>query len=322
VIDIEKIQSTVDKYGFQTDMTEKVYRLTNLLQLISITPYLRERLALKGGTAINFLYFQFPRLSVDIDLDFTMNVPPDQMLAEKKDLSLLIEETLIKTDYHVQKSGDVASLKFHLQYHNMDRLRDNIKLEMNFLSRSHVLEPQDQPFYSPFEENPVMIRSLQKEEIFGQKMKALLERTTARDLYDAYQLINRLEREPNFLNFDLLHKVFIYYACSAKHDYRNLRADRIYKIDENEINTMLIPVLTDSESFELHVVQNKVEDFLNRLLPLKGSENDFVELFYNQAQYRPELLFNHPFDKLSEVVKKSPAIEWKLHNLRKMLELE
>lgn len=35
----------------------------------------RDCLALKGGTAINLTIFNLPRLSVDIDLDFSENLP-------------------------------------------------------------------------------------------------------------------------------------------------------------------------------------------------------------------------------------------------------
>ena len=36
-------------------------------------------LALKGGTAINLTIFNLPRLSVDIDLDFSENISRDKM---------------------------------------------------------------------------------------------------------------------------------------------------------------------------------------------------------------------------------------------------
>ncbi len=49
-------------------MLEKYRKQLNLL--LEILPYALndERMALKGGTAINLFYRDFPRLSVDIDL--------------------------------------------------------------------------------------------------------------------------------------------------------------------------------------------------------------------------------------------------------------
>ena len=41
-----------------------------ILDGISAHPFLKERLVLKGGTALNLFFFDLPRLSVDIDLNY------------------------------------------------------------------------------------------------------------------------------------------------------------------------------------------------------------------------------------------------------------
>jgi predicted nucleotidyltransferase component of viral defense system len=104
MIDQDKIYSVVDQYGFQQDTVEKIYRLTYLLQQIFSDHFLKGQLALKGGTAINSLYFQFPRLSVDIDLDFTNNVTKSEMLQAKQDIGQVLEELLSTFDYHVNQN--------------------------------------------------------------------------------------------------------------------------------------------------------------------------------------------------------------------------
>ena len=60
--------------GFVRDTYEKVCRLTEILRYLSSEETLAHSLALKGGTAINLTIFDLPRLSVDIDLDFTRNL--------------------------------------------------------------------------------------------------------------------------------------------------------------------------------------------------------------------------------------------------------
>lgn len=57
--------------GFIRDNLEKVMRLVEILNYFHDSPLLSKSLVLKGGTAINLTVFQLPRLSVDIDLDFT-----------------------------------------------------------------------------------------------------------------------------------------------------------------------------------------------------------------------------------------------------------
>jgi len=48
---------------------ETVFRLVDLRRSINSHPFLRPRLALKGGTALNLFALDVPRLSVDIDLN-------------------------------------------------------------------------------------------------------------------------------------------------------------------------------------------------------------------------------------------------------------
>lgn len=43
-------------------------------------------MALKGGTAINLTAVNLPRLSVDIDLDYTINIDATELEIEKKNI--------------------------------------------------------------------------------------------------------------------------------------------------------------------------------------------------------------------------------------------
>jgi predicted nucleotidyltransferase component of viral defense system len=58
--------------GVVRNTLEKVLRLSEILRFINTNELLRGKLALKGGTAINLIYSDLPRLSVDVDLDYTM----------------------------------------------------------------------------------------------------------------------------------------------------------------------------------------------------------------------------------------------------------
>jgi len=70
----KNIDLLASKSGFIRDNLEKVLRLCEILQFITANPLTAGTLALKGGTAINLVVFDLPRLSVDIDLDFTKTV--------------------------------------------------------------------------------------------------------------------------------------------------------------------------------------------------------------------------------------------------------
>ena len=79
----ERLTIVAMETGFRPEILEKVIRLIDLLNTIFRDKYLATRLALKRGTALNLFYFDLPRLSVDIDLNYIGGVDRQTMLEEK-----------------------------------------------------------------------------------------------------------------------------------------------------------------------------------------------------------------------------------------------
>ena len=77
--DKRTIGQLASELGFVRDTYEKTLRLVEVLQFIDSDTLLSESLALKGGTAINLMITQLPRLSVDIDLDYCRSLSRDTM---------------------------------------------------------------------------------------------------------------------------------------------------------------------------------------------------------------------------------------------------
>ncbi len=69
-ISVERLSLEALSTGFRPDVLEKVLQLLSLLESIRSHPFLKTRLALKGGTALNLFVFSVPRLSVDIELNY------------------------------------------------------------------------------------------------------------------------------------------------------------------------------------------------------------------------------------------------------------
>ena len=84
IYDKSFISKKAAESGYNRDTYEKVLRLVDILDFINHDTFLDKKLALKGGTAINLLEFALPRLSVDIDLDYTENANVDQMKQNEK----------------------------------------------------------------------------------------------------------------------------------------------------------------------------------------------------------------------------------------------
>src|SRR5260370_17878500 len=82
-VERSRFTATAKATGFQADNLEKVLRLRELLNEFQRHSFLRGKLALKGGTALNLFYLGLKRLSVDIDLNYIGQVDRDGMLAHR-----------------------------------------------------------------------------------------------------------------------------------------------------------------------------------------------------------------------------------------------
>ena len=83
-------------------MLEKVAHLLGLLDAIRSHPFLRDRLALKGGTALNLFVFDVPRLSVDIDLNYVGAESRSAMLEERPRLEEALQAVFGREDFTVR----------------------------------------------------------------------------------------------------------------------------------------------------------------------------------------------------------------------------
>jgi predicted nucleotidyltransferase component of viral defense system len=79
----QDLATAVAATGFGAEPLEKVIRLMSLLGALASHPFLKSRIVLKGGTALNLFHFEVPRLSVDIDPNYIGAVDRDSMLAER-----------------------------------------------------------------------------------------------------------------------------------------------------------------------------------------------------------------------------------------------
>ena len=99
----KRLEAEAAVTGFGTDALEKVIYLLALLEGFNRHPYLKGKLALKGGTALNLFLFDIPRLSVDIDLNYIGAVDRETMLVERPKLEEAITAVCQREGLIVQK---------------------------------------------------------------------------------------------------------------------------------------------------------------------------------------------------------------------------
>ena len=102
--------------GFVRDTFEKVCRLVDILNFIENDQLLRDKIALKGGTAINLTMMDLPRLSVDIDLDYVGSLNREQMLADREEINTHFFKYLKANDYNLSLKSKSYFVEHQLIY--------------------------------------------------------------------------------------------------------------------------------------------------------------------------------------------------------------
>jgi len=307
--DIIYLGKKAEELGFVRDTLEKVTRLADFLEYLNTNPILKDSLALKGGTAINLTIFNLPRLSVDIDLDYLITNSREEMLENREVINTTIDGYMVSQGYSKNpKTKNPHSLdSWVYDYMGASGNRDNIKIEINYSLRSHVLEPEERPIITEHFTSEYKVKSLAPIEIYGSKINALLSRAAARDLYDTrnmirFGLFDKSEEE-------LLRKCVVFYAAvSAKDLNKTFDTKAIESITQRKIKTDLLPVIKRRDDFELESAKKLVKEYISDLLVLTSEEKEFLDRFEN-GEYLPELLFDDK--KILERIKNHPMAIWK-----------
>ena len=197
-------------------------------------------------------------------------------------------------------------------YLNAGGNNDNIKIEINYMMRTHILEPLTRKTSVPFIEE-VDVYALSPLELFGSKIKALIERAAPRDMYD----VNRMIKQKIFKDdrMDTLRKIVVFYlAVGGKNKpEKEYSFERIQNIKFPQIRSSLIPVLKKTEKFDFEEAKANVVSFLSKLLSLGEAEKNFIDSF-NQGEYKPELLFDD--GEIIERIKEHPMALWKINEVK------
>ena len=98
-ISSEALVKQAETTGFRSDMLEKVGLLLQLLDAIRNHHFLKNKLVLKGGTALNLFIFNVPRLSIDIDLNYVGAADRETMLAERPKIEEALQAVFSRSKY-------------------------------------------------------------------------------------------------------------------------------------------------------------------------------------------------------------------------------
>ena len=306
--DVNYLGRRAKELGFMRDTLEKATRLADILQYFNTDPLLKENLALKGGTAINMTIFNLPRLSVDLDLDYLGADSKEVMLENRDKVNSVIDRYMASQGYVISPKRKTShSLdSWVYTYINAGGNPDNIKLEINYSFRAHVLPVKERSIITEYFSCDYKVKTLDPIEIYGSKINALLNRAAARDLYDVMNMIK-------FGLFDekeetiMLKKCVIFYASvSAKKINKSFDVKAIDAITKYKIKTDLLPVIKKGD--DLDMAKETVVGYVRGLMKLTRDETEFLRRFENK-EYVPELLFED--HNILDRVKNHPMALWK-----------
>ena len=303
--------------GFRVDSLQKQMTLLDLLREINRHPLLKKQFALKGGTAINLFWFQLPRLSVDIDLNYIGSEDRETMVKERPILEQEMRKLIESRGISVRNiPAEHAGAKWRLQSPSALGGTFALEVDLNFIMRIPVWGTESKSPFPLDEDYHFDCNTVSFEELFGGKIKALLDRSAARDLYDVF----RLSQVRDSFDITKLRKNLILFGITCDDDWRKKDFHTLDGIDQRMIDEQLSPLLRATDSIELKLMNNTAKDFLTELMRYTKDEQRFMNRFLDDGVYEPLLLFSE--EKQAKRLEKHPAVLWKLQNHRQYLDLD
>ena len=277
--------------------------------LLQIIPFISEKseFALKGGTAINLFIQDLPRLSVDIDLSY---LPFDNRSKALHKITKLLGEIKNQINHNIPEI--TVQLAPHREGYNAKLICISpegfrVKIEVNTVMRGHIFETRLLPCVDKvIKEFEIYTeaRILSYADLYGSKMCAALDRQHPRDLFDIYYLLNgkgiTKDIKIGFIASLLSHNRPIHEVLNPTF----LDQEQVYK---NQFTGMtLVPFsYKDFETTRRHFI-----DELN-----KAFEDNDKEFLLSFKSGNPKWsLIPEP------ILKELPAVQWKLKNLRRLIE--
>jgi len=259
--------------GYSPASLERVYRLAALL--VEIVGRLPDELLLRGGTALNLLHLEAPRLSVDLDLDFVGSA--DAGVAKRRRPRLLteLEELASRAGYRVEQSRQsYAMAHLILRYENNAGRSDALKLDLNFLDRVPVLEPARLPLWHPFGDDLAapLTPTFVLEELAASKIIALARRGLARDLFDVGELARLAD-----LELDVVRRVLVVRGAAyppPPPDQYSANAGALVRLVD--WRAQVVALARRDQPVDLAMAQQRATTLLRRVLSLDPGQLQFL----------------------------------------------
>jgi predicted nucleotidyltransferase component of viral defense system len=228
---------------------EKHYLQTATLS--GVYTAIADELVFKGGTAL-FFFYGLDRFSEGLDFTRIKQYDQDKL---KKTISNVLTVIHIIHEIKTEKSlaGKTFKVKARGPLYKGPLSESTISIEIS--DRNDVVLPPDIKEIVPVYDDlrPFTVPVMKKEEILAEKIRALMIRGRARDLYDIAFLL----KKGISLEYDLINKKLVYYKKTFDEEEFTRQAKSIKNLWQSELHGLVpkIPVFDDA----LHFILNQLK---------------------------------------------------------------
>jgi len=301
--------------GFSADTIEKMKRLCDLLSAIQNSEFISKRLSLYGGTALNFVYLNNPRLSEDLDYNYRHIDKEDWGKVRDridKDLKWIIDSLGYKKS-DVKINSLYNQCRFHVNYISETGIKDDIKIEIGYMRRfSNLNEDCIKSFDHLTNGEKIKVMTPTKEELFANKFATMISRSKTylnpRDIFDVYSISKEKFDQRLFLDLVAIETILMEMSCHTLLQFKE-------RLMNGKASGKIDHLINRKINFE-NIIRDVVR-FSNKTIKDLSSYKlyQIIECFYNSGKLNLEA-FRFK-DKLNPNLKEHPQLEWLRKNKRK-----
>ena len=294
--------------GYSSDTIEKMKRLCDLLLSIQNSEFISKRLSLYGGTALNFLYLDNPRLSEDLDYNYRHIDKEDWSKIRDKidiDLKWIINSLGYKKD-DIKINSLYNQCRFHLNYISETGVKDDLKIEIGYMRRFPNLKKDCiKSFIHLTKEEKIQVMTPVKEELFANKFATMISRSKSylnpRDIFDVYSISKSNFNQRLFLDLVAIETILM-----------DMSFDTVLHIKERLMNGKpsgkIEHLINRKINFE-NIISDVVSFSNKAINELSSYKLDkIIDCFYGSGKFNFEA-FRFK-DELNPNLKKHPQLEW------------
>ena len=312
---LQTLQRLAGATRLQAGTLEKVIRLLDLLAEIAADEVLKDRVALKGGTALNVFYLKLDRLSVDIDLNYVGALDREAMLADRPEVEAALTQILVAQGYALRRQPvGHGGGKWAARYGSALGGGATLEVDLNFMMREPLFGTATLTSIALGERAPSPAVVVDLHEVVAGKLVALIDRNAARDLFDARRILELPD-----LDWRLIRAAVLAFGGSRKEDWRRASVADIGG-DPRELREKLAICLPQGTFKDAGGMQSWIEESVAlcraRLVGLfdwSPGEQRFLDALIDKGEIDPSGL-DAPAEVIGRIAR-MPMLAWKAQNV-------